>query len=189
MAANCAGIEVVLPAAPRDVKGLIRTALLNDNPTLFLTHDELLAIEGEVPDADYAIPFGKADVKRRGKDVTVVATSLTLHNALEAARVLAREGIDVEVVDPRTAVPLDVAGICRSVRKTGHLVTVDEAIQTCSIGSEIAAAVVERAFAALKAPILRVARGPAPIPFSPSLEKVISPTAKRIAAVVRKVLS
>ena len=186
MLANCPGIEVVLPSTPADVKGLIRTALLSDNPTFVFNHPRLLGLEGEVPDQDYAIPFGVADVKRAGRDVTVVATSHTVQEALKAADVLAGEGIEVEVVDPRTAVPLDVDGICASVRRTGRLVTVDETAQMCSIGSEIAAAVAERAFDALKAPIGRIARLPVPTPFSPPLEEAARPTAARIAATVRK---
>ena len=189
MLANCPGVEVVLPSSPADMKGLIRTALKSDNPTFIFNHTKLIGLEGEVPDEDYAIPFGVADVKRPGRDVTVVATSFMVQRALQAAETLAKEGIDVEVVDPRTAVPLDVDGICASVRKTGRLVTVDETPQSCSIGSEIAAAVAEYAFASLKAPIGRVARLAAPAPFSPPLEAAVVPSADRIAAAVRKAMS
>lgn len=189
MLANCPGIEIVLPSTPADVKGLIRTALLSDNPTFFFNHPRLLRIEGEVPDGNYAVPFGVADVKRPGRDVTIVATSHTVQEALAAADMLSKDGIEAEVVDPRTAVPLDVEGICASVRRTGRLVTVDETAQMCSIGSEIAAAVAEHAFDALRAPISRVARLPIPTPFSPPLEEAARPTAERIAAAARKTVS
>lgn len=188
MLANCPGIEIVLPSTPADMKGLTRTALKSDNPTFIFNHTKLLNVEGEVPDENYEIPFGKADVKREGRDITVVATSHTVQTALAAAEILAGEGIDVEVVDPRTAVPLDIEGICRSVRKTGRLVTVDETPQMCSIGSEIAAAVAEHAFEALKAPIGRVARSAAPAPFSPPLEEEVIPNKNKILKAVRKVM-
>ena len=188
MFAGVAGLEVVLPSTPADAKGLIRTALKNDNPTIFINHTRIMGLEGEVPDGDYAIPFGKADVKRRGIDVTAVAMSRMVHRTLEAAEIVAAEGIETEVVDPRTAAPLDSEGICASVEKTGRLVTVEEAIGPCSIASEIAATVAANAFAALKAPIVRLARAPVPVPFSPPLEDAITPTAADIAAAIRKVM-
>src|SRR5690606_6370705 len=135
-----------------------------------------------------ATPFGQADVKRAGKDVTVVATSYMVLQALAAAETLAADGIDVEVVDPRTVVPLDRAGICASVRRTGRLVVVDEANLTCSVASEIAATVAEQAFDALKAPILRVARPDTPVAYSPPLEAFVTPTADRIVQAVRAVV-
>jgi pyruvate dehydrogenase E1 component beta subunit len=189
MYANAAGLELVLPASPADAQGLLRTAILSDNPTIVITHTKLLAMTGEVPDGDYALPFGKARVARAGVDVTIVATSLMVREALRAAETLAQEGIEAEVIDPRTIVPLDAKTICASVRKTGRLVTVDEGNAPCSIGSEIAALVAEHAFDALNAPILRVARPPVPVPFSPPLEAAITPNADRIAAAARKVLS
>jgi pyruvate/2-oxoglutarate/acetoin dehydrogenase E1 component/ABC-type Fe3+ transport system substrate-binding protein len=188
MLANCPGIEVVLPSTPADVKGLLRTALKSDNPTFVFNHTKLQQLEGEVPDENYEIPFGKADVKREGRDVTVVAMSHCVHVALEAAEVLAGEGIEIEVVDPRTVVPLDVDGICRSVHKTGRLVTVDETPQTCSLGSEIGAAVAENAFHALKAPIGRVNRTGVPAPFSPTLEYEVLPNKDKIVSAVRRVM-
>ena len=188
MYSNAAGLEVVLPSTAYDVKGLIRTALKNANPTIFINHTRILALEGEVPAGAYDIPFGVADVKRQGRDVTVVALSRMVHRALEAADLLAEEGIDVEVVDPRTAVPLDEDAICASVEKTGRLVTVEESIQSCSVASEIGSMVAEKAFHALKAPIARVARLAVPVPYSPPLEDFITPLAGDIVAAVRKVM-
>lgn len=188
MYANVPGLQVVLPSSPADVQGLLRTALKSDDPTVMLNHTKLLGVKGEVPDGDFAIPFGKADVKRRGKDVTVVATSLTVQTALKAAELLAKDGIDAEIVDPRTVVPLDANTICESVRKTGRLVVVDEGVQTCSVASEVAACVAEQAFSALKAPIVRVARPHVPVSYAPPLEDYVTPTPEKIAAAVKKSL-
>ena len=187
MYANCAGLAVLLPSSPRDVQGLLRTAMKGNNPTILMNHSRLLPMRGPVPEDDFEIPFGAADIKRAGRDVTVVATSNMVNEALKAADALAGEGIDVEVVDPRTAVPLDKERICASVRKTGRLVVVDEANLTCSIASEIAASVAELAFDALKAPIARVARPDVPMPYSPPLEKYLTPDAGKIADAVRAV--
>ena len=189
MYANAAGLELVLPASPADAQGLLRSAILSDNPTIVITHTKLLRETGEVPDGDYTMPFGKARIAREGRDVTIVATSLMVREALNAADALAKDGIEAEVVDPRTIVPLDAEAICASVRKTGRLVTVDEGNALCSIGSEISALVAEHAFDALKAPILRVARPPVPVAFSPPLEAHVTPNADKIAAAVRKVLA
>jgi pyruvate dehydrogenase E1 component beta subunit len=187
MFANSGGLELVLPATPADAQGLLRTAIRSDNPTLFITHTRLMNLSGDVPDGDFAIPFGEAAVARAGRDVTIVATSLMVQEALKAAMALAREGIEAEVVDPRTIVPLDRATILASVRKTGRLVCVDEANRTCSIASEIAAIAAEEAFAALKAPVLRVARADVPVAYSPPLEAHVTPTADKIAAAVKEV--
>jgi pyruvate/2-oxoglutarate/acetoin dehydrogenase E1 component len=189
MFANAGGLELVLPSSPADAQGLLRTALRSDNPTIFISHTKLVNVIGDVPAGDFSIPFGKAAIKRPGRDVTVVATSLMVQEALKAADTLAKEGIEVEVIDPRTIVPLDTAAICASVRKTGRLVCVDEANTTCSIASEISALVAEEAFAALKAPILRVARPNVPVSYSPPLEAYVTPTAEKIVAAVRKVMA
>jgi pyruvate dehydrogenase E1 component beta subunit len=141
-----------------------------------------------VPDKPAPIPFGKADIKRAGRDVTVVALSVTVHHALEAAETLAAEGIEIEVVDPRTLVPLDEAAILASVAKTGRLVVADEVPMRCSAASEIAATVAEKGFDLLKAPIVRVTRPDSPVPYSPPLEQAITPDADRIAAAMRKVM-
>jgi pyruvate dehydrogenase E1 component beta subunit len=186
---NCPGLEIVLPSSPSDVKGLICTAIKSDNPTVFIDHPKLFGMEGEVLEGHYEIPFGQADIKREGRDVTVVATSLMVQVALEAADTLSKEGIEVEVVDPRTIVPLDKERICGSVAKTGRLVVVDECNMSCGIASEIATIVAEAAFGSLKAPIARVARPDVPVPFSSPLEDFITPTPDKITAAVRKMLS
>jgi pyruvate/2-oxoglutarate/acetoin dehydrogenase E1 component len=185
---NAAGLEIVLPSSPYDVKGLMRSAIRSDNPTIFINHARLMDIEGEVPEEDYTIPFGRADIKRPGRDVTVVATSFVVHTALAAADRLAAEGIEVEVVDPRTLVPLDHATILESVRRTGRLVVVDETNLSCGVASEVSAIVAEEGFDLLRAPILRVARLDVPTPFSKPLEDAITPTAERVIAAVRQVL-
>ncbi|HTY46401.1 MAG TPA: alpha-ketoacid dehydrogenase subunit beta [Methanomassiliicoccales archaeon] len=181
------GIKVVLPSTPYEAKGLMKTALADSNPVLFIEHKKLYQRKGEVPIGDYSIPFGKADVKRRGKHVTVVATSFTVEMALEASATLAGEGIEVEVVDPRTLVPLDEETILESVRRTGRLVVVHEAWRRGGTGAEIAALVAEKAFNALRAPILRVAAENVPIPFSPVLERFVLPDSEKIVQAVRRV--
>ena len=183
---NVPGLEIALPATPYDVKGLLRTAVKSDNPTLLITHGLMMGTQGEVPNEDYAIPFGKADVKRKGRDVTVVATSLTVTLALEAAEALAKDGIEVEVIDPRTLVPFDKAAILASVAKTGRLVVADETNRSCGVASEIVAIVAEEGFASLKAPVVRVTRPDVPIPASAPLEAFLTPTAEKIAAGVRR---
>lgn len=188
MYANVPGLQVVLPSSPADVQGLLRTAMKSNHPTVMLNHNKLLGVKGEVPDGDFDIPFGRADVKRAGKDVTIVATSLTVQVALKAADMLSKEGIDAEVVDPRTVVPLDTDAILRSVRKTGRLVVVDESVLTCSVASEFAACVAEHAFDALKAPIQRVARPHVPVAFAPPLEDYITPTPEKVVAAAKKAL-
>jgi acetoin:2,6-dichlorophenolindophenol oxidoreductase subunit beta len=186
---NAPGLEIVLPSSPRDVKGLLKTAVASNNPTVFVDHVKLFELKGPVPDGDFRIPLGVAEVKRPGRDVTVVATSLMVSRSLSAAEALAREGIEVEVVDPRTLVPLDEAAILDSVRKTGRLVVVDECHLRCGVAAEIAALVAEQAFGSLKAPIRRVATADVPIPFSPKLEAFIEPTQDKIEAAIRFVLA
>lgn len=186
--ANAAGLQVIMPSTPADAQGLMRSALKGNNPVIYLNHTKLLGVRGEVPDGDFTIPIGKAEVKRAGKDVTMVATSLTVQVALKAAELLAREKIDVEVVDPRTIAPLDREGICASVRKTGRLVVLDEANKTCGVAAEIAASVAEGAFDALKAPIVRLARPDAPVAYSPPLEEYVTLTPEKVAAAVRKIV-
>lgn len=186
---NCPGLEIVLPSTPGDVKGLLRSAMHSDNPTVLINHAKLLAVEGPVPEEPYEIPFGQADVKREGSDVTVVATSLMVQYALKAAEALAGEGIEVEVVDPRTIVPLDRATILASVEKTGRLVVVDECHLSCSVASEIAAIVAEEGFQWLKKPIKRVATLDVPVPFSPPLESYVTPSPEKIVETVRSLLA
>lgn len=186
---NAPGLEIAAPSTAADVYGLIRTALASPNPTVVVSHAKLLGIETEVPEKKFPIPFGRADIKRRGRDVTVVATSLMVHYCLAAAEALAKEGIDVEVVDPRTLVPLDEKTILDSVSRTGRLVVVDECPLRGGIASEIAATVAERGFRHLKAPIVRVTRPDVPVPYSLPLENFITPDPEKIAAAVRRVLA
>lgn len=186
---NAAGLELVLPSSPYDVKGLIRSAIKSDNPTVVVNHARLMDIEGDVPEGDYEIPFGCGDIKRPGRDATVIATSFIVQTALAAAEQLAKEGIDVEVVDPRTLVPLDRELILDSVKRTGRLVVADETNLSCGIASELSAVVAEHGFRFLRAPILRVTRPDIPTPFSKPLEDAITPTAERICAAVRQVVA
>lgn len=165
------GLLVAVPATPQDAKGLLIEAIRNDNPVIFVEHKRLYNTKGPVPEEMYTIPFGKAEVKRSGADVTVVATHALVLSALEAAEEAAGSGIDVEVVDPRTITPLDKETILASVRKTGRLLVADEDNKTCGFGAEIAAIAAEEAFEYLKAPILRACSPDTPVPFSPPLEK------------------
>ena len=181
------GIKVVIPSTPYDAKGLLIEAIRDDNPVAFLEHKMLYGVDGEVPDESYTIPFGKADIKREGTDVTVVATSLMVHTALAAAEKLAGEGISVEVVDPRTLVPLDTETIFNSVKKTHSLVIAHEAVGFAGAGAEIAAEVAENVLDYLDAPIKRVAAPFAPVPFSPPLEQAYIPSADDIIAAVKAV--
>jgi pyruvate dehydrogenase E1 component beta subunit len=180
------GIKVVMPSSAYEAKGLLKTAFADPNPVLFLEHKKLYQIKGEVPEEEYRIPFGQAAVAREGRDATVVATSYTVRMALEAAQALAGEGIQIEVIDPRTLVPLDEQAILASVRKTGRLIVVHEAWRRAGAGAEIAAIVAEKGFSSLKAPIARVAAEDVPIPFSPVLEQFVLPNAQKIILAVRK---
>jgi acetoin:2,6-dichlorophenolindophenol oxidoreductase subunit beta len=186
---NAAGIEIVIPSSPCDVKGLIRSAIKSDNPTMFVNHARLMDIEDDVPEEDYTIPFGKADIKRKGRDVTVIATSYVVHGALAAAQTLTKEGIEAEVIDPRTLVPFDRDTVLQSVGRTGRLVVADETNLSCGIASEISAIVAEHGFKSLKAPIARVARPDIPTPFSYPLEQAITPTTDKICDAVRKIMA
>ncbi len=182
------GLKVVMPSTPADAKGLLITAIRDDDPVVFLEHKILYGLEGEVPAGEYTIPLGKAEVKREGNDVTVVATAAMVHKALETAEKLAGEGISVEVVDPRSLYPLDTETILNSVRKTHRLVVVHEEVKFCGSGAEIAALVAEEAFDYLDAPILRVAAPFTPVPFSPALEKEFIPDTAKIVAAVKTVV-
>lgn len=186
MLMNLAGVKVVYPSTPYDAKGLFKSAIRDDNPVAFMFHIALGGALGEVPDEEYTVPLGVADVKREGGDVTVVAMGWMVKHSLKAAETLAQEGISVEVVDPRTLVPLDMDTILKSVAKTGRLVVVDEARQYCSAASEISASVAERGYDFLKAPILRVTTPNLPIPFSPPMEKHVVPGVDHILQAVRK---
>jgi pyruvate/2-oxoglutarate/acetoin dehydrogenase E1 component len=181
------GLLVATPSTPRDAKGLLKKAIRGDTPVLFCEHKLLYPIEGPVPDEDYTVPFGVADVKREGADVTIVATMFMVHKSLEAAETLGKEGISVEVVDPRTIVPLDKDAIINSVKKTGRLVVVSEDCKTGGVTAEIAAVVAEDAIDYLDAPIRRVAQLDTPIPFSPPLEAHVLPDENNITKAVREI--
>jgi len=183
------GLYVVVPSTPYDAKGLLKTAIRGNNPVFFCEHKLLYPIEGEVPEEEYAVPFGVADVKREGADVTVVATLYMVHKALKAAKLLAeKDGISVEIVDPRTLAPLDKQAIVQSVKKTGRLVIVSEDCKTAGVSAEIAAIVAEEAIDYLDAPIKRVAEPDTPIPFSPPLEQYVIPDEKAIVKAVKEVI-
>jgi pyruvate/2-oxoglutarate/acetoin dehydrogenase E1 component len=181
------GLLVAAPSTPRDAKGLLKKAIRSDTPVLFCEHKLLYPIEGPVPDEDYTVPFGVADVKREGADVTIVATMFMVHKSLEAAQTLEKEGISVEILDPRTIVPLDKEAIVNSVKKTGRLVVVSEDCKTGGVTAEIAAVVAEDAIDYLDAPIRRVAQPDTPIPFSPPLEAYVLPDKNNIAKAVREI--
>jgi len=187
---HLAGLKMILPSTPYDMKGLLKTCIRDDNPVISFEADRLMDLEGEVPEAEYTIPLGQADIKREGSDVTVVALAWLVHEALAAAETLSAEGISVEVVDPRTLVPMDTETIRASVRKTGRLVVADEAGPTAGASAEIAALVTEdrETFASLKAPVKRVCALQVPIPYSPALEDHVFPDRNKIAVGVREVL-
>jgi pyruvate dehydrogenase E1 component beta subunit len=188
MMANAPGLEIAVPSTAADVYGLVRSAFMSNNPTVIASHAKLLGIETEVPRDKKPIPFGRATVTRRGKDVTVVANSLMAHYSLAAAETVAKEGIDVEIVDLRTLAPLDEDAILESVGRTGRLVVVDECPPRCGFASEVSATVVERGFDLLKAPIRRVTRAHVPVPYSAPLEAEVTPDPAKIAAAVRHVV-
>ena len=182
------GLLVAMPSTPADAKGLLVTALRNLNPVMFLEHKLLYPTRGPVPQEQYTIPFGSAEVKRPGKHVTIVATGLMVGRALEAANTLATEGIEAEVIDPRTLVPLDKATIIESVKKTGRLVIVHEAVKRGGFGGEIAGIIAEEAFDFLDAPIKRVAGRNVPIAFNEHLERKAVPDAEGIALAARSLM-
>lgn len=179
------GLKVVLPATPYDAKGLLKAAFRDPNPVVFIEHKLLYATKGPVPDEEYTIPLGQADIKRPGRDVTVVSLSRTVLHALEAAEELAQEGISVEVIDLRCTVPLDLDMILTSVRKTNRLVIAHESHRRLGIGAEIAALVQEHAFDYLDAPIVRVGAMDVPIPYSAPLESAVLPGKEDIITAVK----
>ena len=186
---NLGGVNVLVPSTPADAKGLLKAAIRGDNPTFVLQAGGRGGELGEVPDGDYVIPLGRADVKRAGGDVTLVAIGSMVRPALQAAETLAQEDkISVEVIDPRSLVPLDEETLLSSIAKTGRLVVADEARDRCSAASHIAAIAADRAFGALRAPIRRVTVPNMPMPYSPPLEKSILPNAESIAKAVKDVL-
>jgi 2-oxoisovalerate dehydrogenase E1 component len=186
---NVPGFRVVVPATPHDAKGLFATALQGDDPVLFLEHKSLLYNKGPVPEEAYSIPFGQARVAREGKDLTVVAISVMVKKALEAAETLSAEGASVEVIDPRTLAPLDIPAILASVHKTGRLLVVDEWFGPCGIGAEIAAQVMDQAFDDLDAPIRRLNGVHTPTPYSPPLEAALVPNTQNVVQAIRDLLA
>lgn len=200
------GIKIAMPCTPYDAKGLLKTAIRDDNPCMIFEHKllyggasaggkALSAVDSlgsefiPAPDEEYTVPFGEAVVRKIGKDVTVVATSMMVHRALEAARTLEKKGIDIEVIDPRTIVPLDEETILRSVRKTGRLIVATEDVLSCGVGSEIVARVAEKAIYYIDAPIVRVGVEDTPIPFAPACEQAVVPNAASIADAVMHIMN
>jgi pyruvate dehydrogenase E1 component beta subunit len=186
--AHIPGLKVVAPSTPADAKGLLKTAIRDDNPVVFLEGEVLYGLEGEVPTGEYVIPLGRGDKKRDGRDVTIVAWSKMLHVAMEAAGLLVRDGIEAEVVDPRTLRPLDVDLIVESVERTGRCVVVEEGWPIAGFGAQIVYDVQARAFDALDAPIERVTSLDVPMPYAKHLEHDVLPSAARVVAAVRRSL-
>ena len=186
--AHIPGLKVVMPSCPADAKGLLKTAIRDDDPVIFLEHKLLYGMKCEVPEGDILIPFGKAMLRREGGDVTVLATSRMVHVAIEAADMLKKEGINLDVLDLRTIVPLDKEAIFKSLKKTGRLVIVQEAVKRCGFASEISAMVNEESFDFLEAPIIRIASINAPVAFAPKLEEYLLPNAEKVCAGIKKIL-
>ena len=182
------GLYVATPSTPYDAKGLMLESIRNNNPVIFVEHKKLYIEKGPVPEESYTVPFGKADIKREGTDVTIVATHAMVGRSLKAAEKLAKEGIEVEIVDPRTLVPLDKETIFESVKKTGRLLVADEDYKTCGIAAEIAALAAEEIIQYLKAPVARVCSPDTPVPFSPQLEQVYIPEVKDLVPAVQNVM-
>ncbi|MCK9265880.1 alpha-ketoacid dehydrogenase subunit beta [bacterium] len=183
------GLKVVMPSTPYDAKGLLKSSIREDNPVVFIEHKMLYNVKGEVPESEYTIPIGSAEVKREGKDVTILTYSRMFYFCQEAATILEKEGIDVEIVDLRTLLPLDIETIVKSVKKTNRVVIVEEDCKTGGTGAEIGMKIVEEAFDWLDAPIVRVAGADVPMPKSPVLEKLAIPDKERICEAVRKILN
>jgi len=187
---NTPGLQVAVPGSPADVKGLLRWAVLESrNPTVFMSHARLMELPGDVPEGRHNLPFGQAEVKRQGTDLTIVACGIQVHRALAAAERLASEdGVQTEVVDPRTLQPLDKETILASVRKTGRVVVTDESHDTCGVAAGLAAIIADEGFGALKAPVKRVSTLPVPVPYAQTMEDFVTPTAERILAAARAIL-
>jgi pyruvate dehydrogenase E1 component beta subunit len=186
--AHFPGIKVVMPSTPADAKGLLKSSIRDDDPVIFLEQERMYGNKGEVPEGDdFTIPLGVADVKREGKDATIVARSVMVPVALKAAEELEKQGISVEVVDPRTIRPLDIETILKSVRKTNRVVVAEESHPFCGVGAEISAEISEKAFDYLDAPVKRVSGADAPMPYAKNLEKLAIPDVKQLIDAVREV--
>jgi pyruvate dehydrogenase E1 component beta subunit len=182
------GMKVVMPSTPADAKGLLKSAIRDDDPVIFIEQERMYGIKGEVPDeADFLVPLGVADIKRAGTDATIVARSLMVPQAMKAADALQAEGISCEVIDPRTIRPLDIETIITSVKKTNRVVVAEESHPFCGVAAEISVQIMERAFDYLDAPVKRVSGADAPMPYAKNLENLAVPTADQIAAAVREV--
>jgi pyruvate dehydrogenase E1 component beta subunit len=186
--AHIPGLKVVLPATPYDAKGLLKSAIRDDNPVVVFEDKMMFARKGLVPEGEYTLPLGVADVKREGDDVTIVATSSMVYVALDAADLLAEEGVSVEVVDPRTLAPLDRDTLVASAAKTGRAIVVDEGHESYGASAEIAAVIAHGAFWELEAPVTRVAAMDVPIPFSPVLEDLTVPTPERLVETAKTLI-
>jgi pyruvate dehydrogenase E1 component beta subunit len=185
---NVPGIKIAIPSTPYDIKGLMKTALRMDDPVMFFEHKALYGTKGEVPEDEYLIPFGEADIKKEGKDVTIVTMSRMVHESLKAAETLDKEGISCEIIDLRTLVPWDRKTVIESVKKTNRLVTVHETWKRAGWGAEIASVVQEEAFDYLDAPILRVGAYNVPMPFSRPLQDFVAPDSNNVIEMVKKVM-
>lgn len=186
--AHVPGLKVVVPATPKDAKGLLKAAIRDEDPVLFVEHSLLYGTKGEVPGGDYVVPIGQADVKREGKDLTFIAYSRMILVALEAAQLLAQEGIEAEVVDLRTLRPLDTETVVRSVKKTNRAIIVEEDWRSFGVGAEVAARLVEEAFDYLDAPIQRVATAEVPMPYARNLEQAALPKVEDVVRVAKALL-
>ncbi len=182
------GLRIVIPSTPYDAKGLLKTAILNNDPVIYFEHRCLYDLKGPVPEESYTIPFGKADVKRKGSDVTVIAIAEMVIKSLSAAEELEKEGISTEVIDPRTLNPLDMETILSSVKKTGRVLIVHESVLTCGPGAEIAARLADQAFDFLDAPVKRLATKDVPMPMAPNLERFVIPQEEDIKGAIRELL-
>jgi len=180
------GLKVIMPSTPADAKGLLKTAIRDDNPVMFLEDKMTYNQKGPIPEGDYTIPFGEARIHRYGSDATIICTSSMLYPSLEAAERLAAEGIEVEVIDPRSISPLDEKTLVQSAVKTGHVLVVDEGYQSFGVTAEIAARVMQGAFDYLDEPVRRLGAADVPIPFAPSLEDLTIPNADRIVEIIRE---
>jgi len=187
--AHFPGLKVVMPSTPYDVKGLIKASIRDNNPVVFAEHKLLYWTKGEVPEEDYIVPLGKADIKRKGKDITVVAGSIMVKRALEAGKELEQDGIDIEVIDPRTLKPLDADTIIKSVKKTGRVLIVEDDPISYGWGAEIVARIAgSEAFDYLDAPIKRLAGLDIPVPYNPNLEKHTVPQVPNITSAIKEML-
>ncbi len=182
------GLKLAIPSTPYDAKGLLLAAIQDDDPVIFIEHKLLYGVKGPVPEEEYTIPLGQAEVKRPGQDVTLIVWSNDVRKALEAAERLAEQGIQAEVIDPRTLVPLDRDAILESVKKTRRVVIVHEAVKFCGVGAEIGAMIAEEAFDYLDAPLKRVAAPYTPVPFSPVLEREYLTSADKIVSAVEELV-